>query len=48
MGQRLLGGCHGNLGVDGDSLPGLTSDHPYDGPSEPAGIDHLCECVNLL
>ena len=35
-----MGGCHGNLSVDGDSLPGLTPDHSYDGSSEPAGKHH--------
>lgn len=36
LGQRLLGGCHGNLGVDGDPLPGLTSNHSYNRSPEPA------------
>lgn len=35
LGQRRLGGCHGNLGIDDDSLSSLTSDHPYYGSSEP-------------
>lgn len=41
MGQWLLGGCHGNLGIDGDSLPGLTSDHAYDGSSESVRKGHI-------
>lgn len=36
LGQRLLGDRHGNLSVDGHSLPSLTAKHPSDGSSEPA------------
>lgn len=35
LGEGLLGGGHGNLSVDGDPLPGLTSNHSNDGSSEP-------------
>lgn len=41
LSERLLGGCHGNLGADVDPLPGLTLNHPNDGSSEPAGRHHL-------
>lgn len=40
LGQRLLRGRQWNLSVDGNSLSGLTSDHPDDGPPEPAGDTH--------